>query len=99
MSPLCSATGSPPASVTFKTELGNLPPMSVATSDGVVIEVAEIVAGTKLDAECSRHGYCDSTAGECICFEGWGSSDGDGNIGHRLDCGWHAGEAGILDEG
>lgn len=93
---LCSVAGSPPASVVFKTELGNIPLLSVATSIGVSIEVTEEVEGTKLNIECSGHGHCDATIGECVCFDGWASSDGDGAVGHRLDCGWSPGEAGIL---
>lgn len=97
LSPWCSAPVSTPASIVFKTELGDLPLVSVASTDGVVIRVTEVEAGTKLDAECSRHGHCDSATGECVCFEGWGSSDGDGRVGHRLDCGWFFGEAGVLN--
>lgn len=95
---LCSASGSPSASVVFKTELGNIPLLSVAAATGVVIGVTEEVAGTKLEVECSRHGHCDSTVGKCVCFDGWASSDGDGSVGHRLDCGWYPGEAGVLSE-
>lgn len=87
----CNSSNGEPASVTFKTELGDLPLLSAASSNGVKIEVVEATRGTKLDAECSRHGICDYTEGECMCFEGWGSSDGNGAIGHRRDCGWYKG--------
>ena len=90
----CNSPGSQPASVTFKTELGDLPLVSVATQNGLQIEVVETKRGTKLDVECSRHGFCDDVEGECVCFDGWESSDGDGGIGHRRDCGWYMGEAG-----
>eukprot|EP00904_Undaria_pinnatifida_P009613 jgi/Undpi1/5782/HiC_scaffold_2.g01056.m1 len=93
---LCNSSTGFPASVVFKTELGDLPLLSVATADGVKIHVAEATKGTKLDAECSRHGYCDHREGACVCFEGWATSDGDGAAGHRRDCGWNPGEAGAV---
>lgn len=92
-------SGLPAASIVFKTELGDLPLLSVASAGGVSIDVTEVVAGTKLDVECSRHGHCNPLTGECVCFEGWDTSDGDGNVGHRLDCGWHPGQAGVLHQG
>eukprot|EP00970_Alexandrium_tamarense_P019447 scaffold14050_cov255-Alexandrium_tamarense.AAC.3 len=36
---------------------------------------------------CSRHGICDHDTGNCRCFRGWGSSDGNGNLGSLNDCG------------
>lgn len=92
----CNSSTGFPASVVFKTELGDLPLLSVATSNGVKIEVSEATRGTKLEAECSGHGYCDHGEGECVCFEGWATSDGDGAVGHRRDCGWNPGEAGAV---
>lgn len=94
---LCNSTSGNPASVVFKTELGDPPLLSVSGATvGVQVDVAEATRGTKLDAECSRHGYCDYSAGECVCFDGWASSDGDGAVGHRRDCGWFPGEAGVV---
>lgn len=104
---LCNSasSGHPAASILFKTELGDLPTLSIATtsfssdsSDAATLslQVVEATKGTKLDAECSRHGYCDHAEGECVCFDGWASSDGDGGVGHRRDCGWRPGEAGVL---
>lgn len=95
---LCSSSGGQPASILFKTELGDLPPLSIThvstdPSGAVTVQIDEFTKGTKLDAECSRHGRCDSAKGECACFEGWASSDGDGAVGHRRDCGWYPGEA------
>ncbi|CAM9516084.1 unnamed protein product, partial [Hapterophycus canaliculatus] len=101
---LCKSalSGNHAASILFKTELGDLPTLSIAASSsgGVAatlsLQVVEATKGTKLDAECSRHGYCDHTEGECVCFDGWASSDGAGGVGHRRDCGWRPGESGVL---
>lgn len=87
----CNSSNGHPASVLFKTELGDLPLLSVATSSSATLDFAEVTRGTKLDAECSRHGRCDHGEGECVCFEGWASSDGAGAVGHRRDCGWYPG--------
>lgn len=99
---LCSSSaGHQPADILFKTELGDLPPISITQvstdpSGAVTVQVDEVTKGTKLDAECSRHGHCDTATGECVCHEGWASSDGAGAIGHRRDCGWYPGEAGAV---
>eukprot|EP01039_Chlorochromonas_danica_P005159 gene5159-5677_t len=37
--------------------------------------------------ECSGHGYCNYNNGRCHCWDGYGSSDGLGNIGNHDDCG------------
>lgn len=94
---LCNLGSINPAFVLFKTELGDLPLLSVVTSYGADLEVIEVTRGTKVDAECSRHGNCDHDKGECVCFEGWASSDGSGGIGQRRDCGWYPGEAGLVE--
>lgn len=104
---LCNSasSGNHAASILFKTELGDLPTLSIATTSSspsnggastLSLEVVEDTKGTKIDAECSRHGYCDHAEGECVCFDGWASSDGAGGVGHRRDCGWRPGEAGVL---
>jgi hypothetical protein len=36
---------------------------------------------------CSGHGLCDYDSGDCQCFSGWGSSDGNGELGSLRDCG------------
>lgn len=45
-------------------------------------------AGTNQYAECSNHGICNYATGICDCFDGYGSSDGFGNVGTRGDCGY-----------
>ena len=37
--------------------------------------------------ECSGRGLCDIMKGNCQCHTGYISSDGEGNIGQRGDCG------------
>lgn len=37
---------------------------------------------------CSNHGICDRHTGECDCLDGWGNSDGAGNVGTIGDCGY-----------
>lgn len=43
--------------------------------------------GSRENAVCSDRGMCDEEKGECTCFEGYISSDGNGNLGNRRDCG------------
>ena len=46
------------------------------------------VTGTTEDDVCNNRGLCDLETGRCECFRDWGSSDGNGNMGGRGDCGW-----------
>ncbi|GMH98156.1 hypothetical protein TrST_g6758 [Triparma strigata] len=95
---LCNTTY---ADIEFLTELGDLPLMKVTGSTLVKkigmsdlasvpkINVTESVKGTKENIECSGHGYCNPDIGMCICDVGYTSSDGQGGLGHRGDCGFH----------
>lgn len=83
--------------ITFTSELGDLPLMTATTTHFQgTLSVDEVVKGTKQDEVCSLHGICDEAKGECVCFDNYLSSDGDGNFGLRNDCG-HAGTPGLID--
>ncbi len=83
--------------VVFDSELGALPTLrgnvrgSDDDSDGVqdeVVSVAVATAGTRVAVECSGNGLCNQDTGLCECFAGFMSSDGNGNVGTRGDCGF-----------
>lgn len=75
--------------ITFLTEHGDLPLLSVhsSTTGDPVIEVIEVVKGTKENAVCSDRGICDETTGTCECFAGYAGSNGMGGPGIIPDCG------------
>ena len=79
------------ASVTFTQALGDLPLMTTggtgSLSGGATLFVSEITKGNKENSECSNRGNCDSATGQCKCYYGHTSSDGNGNGGSRGDCG------------
>ncbi|CAM9423451.1 unnamed protein product, partial [Choristocarpus tenellus] len=74
--------------VEFLTELGNVPLISVSVTDVDTVDIFEYQAGTKEYVECSFKGLCDYELGECRCFPGYGSSDGQNGIGTLGDCGY-----------
>jgi len=57
------------------------------TGTSGIVRVRQKEAGTRENAQCSNHGYCDTANGLCTCFNGFLSSDGIGNFGLRGDCG------------
>jgi hypothetical protein len=95
----CTPDGINELVVTFLDEYGPLPPVTAHKDIGrnggqtnTVIVVNEngaglSVLGTKKNLECNGRGLCDRETGDCTCFTGYGSSDGDGNAGSRGDCG------------
>lgn len=68
---------------------GDVPEMSIANSANIdgSLTITTIQDGTKEYIECSGRGVCDPSSGECKCFPGFVSSDGQGNVGTRRDCG------------
>ena len=92
-STFCTTDGSNVATITFLTELGNLPDLvfAHAPSDGATVSasVSEQVEGSKVEYECSEMGDCNRKTGLCECFAGYTSSDGDGSVGTRGDCGFY----------
>ncbi|KAF0692736.1 Aste57867_16194 [Aphanomyces stellatus] len=91
-STVCSASGVT-TTVQFTYAQGPLPLM-VATGTSLtfsggswMLSVAELVVGTKSNLECAGRGWCDRTTGVCKCYDGFVSSDGNGNVGIRGDCG------------
>jgi hypothetical protein len=87
---LCDTTanGGGGFTVTFLTEHGDLPLISVESSTGdAAITITEVTKGTKENAVCSDRGICDESTGDCVCFPGYASSNGMGGAGTIADCG------------
>lgn len=54
-------------------------------ANGIINTVRD---STYEDVECSNHGTCDYTTGQCVCYTGYGGSDGWGASGVVPDCGY-----------
>eukprot|EP00939_MAST-03C_sp_MAST-3C-sp1_P000522 g522.t1 len=68
-SAFCTSDGSNNATITFLTELGDLPDLvfAHAVSDGATVSISttEQVAGSKVEYECSEMGSCNRKTGLC----------------------------------
>jgi hypothetical protein len=92
----CDEAGSNEVAITFRTELGDLPPITAHYEENrgigsIMINQdgqANSVKGSKSGSECSGRGLCNIDTGQCACFPGYGSSDGSGGPGDRGDCGY-----------
>jgi hypothetical protein len=87
----CAGGGGNTITLTFQTELGDVPILAAVTSSlgGTgTMTLVEKTRGTKEVDFCSNHGVCDYDDGRCLCHKGYTSSDGDGNAGSRNDCGF-----------
>ena len=77
--------------IEFLSPTGDVPELIVTNThsdiDGI-LSISTIQVGTKEFVECSGRGVCDTDTGLCQCHPGYGSSDGQGNVGTRDDCGY-----------
>ncbi|KAJ8544558.1 hypothetical protein ON010_g11709 [Phytophthora cinnamomi] len=103
---LCDSDGVS-ALVTFTYEHGNVPALVATSSlsggtssltvetDGAQAMYGPTppltVTGTKEWLECSGRGNCNTLIGVCTCGADFGPSDGLGNSGNILDCGYYGG--------
>ena len=100
---MCSSGGSLTA-ITFMLPHGSQPAITItpySTLAGTINLLSkggysildphqEATSGTKEWTECSNRGSCDYDVGACRCIPGWESSDGNGAIGNRGDCGYRS---------
>ena len=88
---LCRASGQS-VDIEFLSPTGDVPLVKADSSDMVGISgditITEAVQGNKEYIECSGRGLCDHILGECECFTGFASSDGQGGAGTLGDCGY-----------
>lgn len=77
--------------IEFLSPTGNVPEIIVSNAhsdvDGI-LSITTVKSGDKEYIECSGRGLCNKSTGLCECFPGFGSSDGQGGVGTRDDCGY-----------
>ena len=74
--------------ISFLTIHSDLPLINYNVQNITSFNIYELQKGTKEMILCSSRGICDYTNGLCDCFNGYGSSDGQGNAGTYSDCGY-----------
>lgn len=87
--PICSDEGTTTV-LRFMTELGDLPMIQpLVHSPDVIVETFETRKGVGILQPCARRGLCSPgmPVSDCQCYDGYYSSDGDGSLGARGDCG------------
>ena len=77
--------------IEFLSPTGDVPEIIVTNThsdiDGI-LSITTLQTGTKEFIECSGRGVCNTDTGLCKCQAGYSSSDGQGNVGTRDDCGY-----------
>ena len=82
--------------IRFLTELGDVPLLVgdalylMGPNLGMMaaqLTIQEVVPGRATVRECSGQGVCDRNTGLCTCASAWFSSNGEGELGARGDCG------------
>jgi len=95
--PVCTAAGET-SWIEFRQPTADVPMIQYALDGVTDINFDERYAGTKEYSECSGRGLCDRDTGTCHCFNGYGSSDGQGGPGDRADCGYSRAYAGYIQD-
>jgi hypothetical protein len=91
---LCTTHNNYVANVTFISQLGLVPLLTVETNSlsgyPAEVTIARQQAGSSSALlECAGKGDCDFTTGTCRCWEHQGTSDGVGGPGVSGDCGYY----------
>jgi hypothetical protein len=85
---LCSSSVVSTLQIEFLSLHGTVPLLTTYSKTGIdMFNITEYQVGTKEYIPCSGRGLCDSQTGLCDCFDGFVSSDGQGNLGTLGDCG------------
>ena len=91
----CDAAGENVVVVEFRQEFGDLPALKHSVTSALGSMAIETdgaglysVRGTKDNKECSGRGWCDRVTGDCRCYDGYMSSNGNNEPGRRGDCGF-----------
>lgn len=89
--PVCDPAADTIVDVILLTELGLVPVIQVVDSEvsGGSISMYSVASDTSFLHECGGRGECHKPSGRCVCWDGWGSSDGFGGVGSFGDCGYN----------